>query len=78
MNRELEELLDADEAPLIEPDKPVVKRAKVSLQMNPMGNLARRTAPAIGPPPSGNAPQPKAAKMKEPATPPRKPRPRRS
>jgi hypothetical protein len=78
MNRELEELLDADEPPFVEPDKPVVKRAKLSLQMIPTGNLARRTAPAIGIPSSATTSQPKAAEKKRPATPARKPRPRRS
>jgi hypothetical protein len=78
MNRELEELLAADEPSLVEPDKPVVKRAKLSLQMIPTGNLARWTAPAIGIPSSATASEPKAAEKKKPATPARKPRPRRS
>jgi hypothetical protein len=77
MNIELQELLDADDTSLAEPEKPTVKRAKMSLRMIPTADLAGRTPPAIGPQPSANAPQPKAAEIKKPATPPRKPRPRR-
>jgi hypothetical protein len=78
MNIELEELMDADDQALAEPEKTAVKLAKLSLQIIPTANLADRTAPAIGTPPSANAPQPKAAEKKEPARPAPKPRPRRS
>jgi hypothetical protein len=77
MNIELEELLDADDQLLAESEKPAVKPAKLSLQIIPTANLAGRTAPAIGKPPSANAPQPMAVEKQQPAKPAPKPRARR-
>lgn len=77
MTIELEDLLDADERSVAEPEKPAIKPAKLTLQIIPTANLAGRTQPAIGTPPSASEPRPRAAEKKQPAKPPPKPRPRR-